>query len=214
MGKSPTILLADDHKIIHVGLSLLIEKIRPKAVIHFATDFPTVMGLVDILKFDLIIMDINMPGGNFQSTLEYVKRKQPQVKVMAFSSADERLFALRFIVQGADGFVNKMSQESELEQAIEAMLKTGSYISQEVKESIILNALNKDTPYKNPAELLSDREIEIATLLIQGDSLKLISEKLFIHVSTISTHKTRIFKKLNIQTLPELIDVLKIYVSE
>lgn len=214
MRKSLTILLADDHKIVHLGLSLLIKRIRPDAVIHFSTDFPSVMDMVKKHPYDLVIMDINMPGGNFQNVLEHIKRIRPQVKVMAFSSADERLFALRVIAQGADGFINKMSVESELEKAIEDILRTGSYISQDVKDAIVLNALNRNTPSKNPVELLTDREIDIATLLIQGDSLKTISEKLFIHVSTISTHKTRIFKKLNIQTLPELIEILKLYVSQ
>lgn len=213
MMNSLTILIADDHKIIHLGLATVIRNIRPGATIHFSMDFPSVMKLVKEHQFDLIIMDINMPAGNFQTTLEFVKRVQPDVKVMAFSSADEGLFAPRFIRQGADGFVNKLSSESQLEQALESMLGTGVYLSSEVKDNVIQHALAGAKPFQNPLEVLTDREIEIATLLIRGDSLKAINEKLFIHVSTISTHKTRIFKKLGVETIPDLIDIFKIYHS-
>lgn len=209
--ESLRILVADDHNIIHLGLSTLIKKIAPTAVIHASTDFPSVLKLVKQHPFDLIIMDIDMPGGNFQSTIELVKQIQPEVKVIAFSSADEALFAPRFIIQGADGFLNKLSPESQLQGAIESMLNSGSYFSPKVKDILIDSALNDGKQYQNPLDILTDREIEIATLLINGDSLKKINEKLFIHVSTISTHKTRIFQKLSITSVPELIDIFRMY---
>lgn len=210
---SLTVLVADDHNIIHLGLTSLIKKINPMANIHQAIDFPSVIKLVKQQPFDLIIMDIDMPGGNFQSTLELVKQIQPQVKVIAFSSADEALFAPRFIVQGADGFLNKLSPEPQLRSAIESMLNSGNYFSPKVKDILIQNTLNSGKYYQNPLDVLTNREIEIATLLINGDSLKKINEKLFIHVSTISTHKTRIFKKLSITSIPELIDIFRMYHS-
>lgn len=211
--ESLRILVADDHNIIHLGLSALIKKIAPTAVIHASIDFPSVLKLVKQHPFDLIIMDIDMPGGNFQSTLELVKQIQPDVKVIAFSSADEALFAPRFIVQGADGFLNKLSPESQLQAAIESMLNSGTYYSPKVKDMLIQNTLNAGKHFQNPLDILTDREIEIATLLINGDSLKKINEKLFIHVSTISTHKTRIFQKLSITSVPELIDIFRMYHS-
>lgn len=209
-----TILIADDHNIVNIGLSALIKKIRPNANIHSAVDFPSVIKLVKEHSFDLIIMDINMPSGNFQSTLSVVKRIQPNVKVMAFSSADEALFAPRFILQGADGFLNKLSSEIQLQDAIESMLSKGIYLSPQVKDDLLSHTLKLGNPYQNPLGVLTDREIEIATLLIQGDSLKAITQKLFIHVSTVSTYKTRIFQKLSIKSIPELIDIFKIYHSQ
>ena len=211
--ESLRILIADDHNIIHLGLSSLINKIAPTAIIHASTDFPSVLILVKQHRFDLIIMDIDMPRGNFKTTLELVKQIQPEVKVIAFSSADEALFAPRFMIQGADGFLNKLSPEPQLQAAIESMLNSGTYFSPKVKDILIQSTLNAGKQYQNPLDVLSDREIEIATLLINGDSLKRISEKLFIHVSTISTHKTRIFKKLSVESIPELIDIFRIYHS-
>ncbi|MHA6728377.1 response regulator [Chryseobacterium sp. A301] len=211
--KSLTILIADDHNIIHLGLASVINKISPEAKVRHAIDFPSVLDLVREHPFDLIIMDVNMPSGNFQSTLSHVKQIQPQVKVLAFSSADESLFAPRFIKQGADGYLNKLSSESELKIAIESMLNSGTYFSPKVKDILIQDSISAGNSYKNPLDVLTDRELEIATLLINGDSLKTIHEKLFIHVSTISTHKTRIFKKLSISKLPELIDIFRLYNS-
>jgi DNA-binding NarL/FixJ family response regulator len=208
---SPTVLIADDHHIIHLGLSALIKKIKPIATIHFSIDFPSVIELVKEHAFDLIIMDIDMPGGNFQSTLERAKQIQPRVKVIAFSSADETLFAPRFITRGADGFLDKLSPESQLQSAIESMLDSGSYLSPKVKEIFIKTALKASKHHQNPIDVLTNREIEIATLLIRGDSLKKINEKLFIHVSTISTHKTRIFKKLSVTSNTELANIFKLY---
>lgn len=209
--KPLTILIADDHDIVHIGLSAIIKKIRSTAEIHISRDFPSTIELVNTHLFDLIIMDINMPAGNFQSTLEIMKRKQPHVKVMAFSSADENLFAPRFMLQGLDGFLNKLSSETEMKNAIESILNTGVYLSPKVKDDLIQNSLNLGKTYQNPLRVLTDREMEIAALLVNGDSLKTITQKLFIHTSTASTYKTRIFQKLSIKSIPELIHVFNMY---
>lgn len=206
-----TILIADDHNIVNIGLSTLIKKIRPTAKIYISKDFPSALELVNKHLFDLIIMDVNMPAGNFQSTLEVMKRIQPNVKVMAFSSADETLFAPRFILQGVNGFLNKLSTESQLQEAVESILNTGVYMSPQLKDELIQNSLKLNNAYRNPLEVLTNREIEIADLLIQGDSLKVITQKLFLHVSTVSTYKARIFQKLAIKSIPELIDIFKFY---
>lgn len=214
--KSLTVLIADDHNIVHLGLSMILRTIRPEVNIEIAVDFPTVIRQIKKQVFDLIIMDVNMPGGNFQSTLAIIKSECPEVKVLAFSSADEKVFAPRYILQGANGFLNKLSTESVVQGAIESVLTKGEYLSPEVKDTMVYNALRTGggNQYKNPLEVLTDREIEIATLLIQGDSLKEITQKLFIHVSTVSTYKTRVFQKLNIKSVPELISIFSIYNSQ
>lgn len=202
-----TILIADDHGIVRLGLSLMIKKLRPQAVVNEVDDYQKVLGAIKKDSYDLIILDINMPNGSFQETLEIIKIKRPKTKVMVFSSQDEHLFAIRYLKMGADGFLHKLSSEENIKNALEKMLNKGSYVSEEVKDAMVFNTLNKDAPVSNPLELLSDREIEIAEHLIKGTSLKDISSELNIHVSTVSTYKTRIFKKLDIQSVPELINV-------
>lgn len=207
------ILIADDHGIVRLGLSLMIKKLRPQASIDEVDDYQKVLGIIKRKAYDLIILDINMPNGSFQETLEIIKIKSPKTKVMVFSSQDENLYAIRYLKMGADGFLHKLAPEEDIKKALEKMLYKGSYVSEEVKDAMVFNTLNKNVPVDNPLEILSDREIEIAEQLMKGIPLKDISNELNLHSSTVSTYKTRIFKKLDIQSVPELIDVFKLYES-
>ncbi len=207
------ILIADDHGIVRLGLSLMIKKFRPQTLIEEVDNYQKVLEAIKKNAYDLIILDINMPNGNFQETLEIIKIKSPKTKVMVFSAQDESLYAIRYLKMGADGFLHKLAPEEDIKKALEKMLNKGSYVSEEVRDAMVFNTLNKNVPVDSPLQLLSDREIEIAEQLIKGIPLKDISNELNIHVSTVSTYKTRIFKKLDIQSIPELIDVFKFYES-
>lgn len=207
------ILIADDHGIVRLGMSLMIKKFRPQALIEEADNYQKVLEAIKKNFYHLVILDINMPNGSFQETLEIIKIKHPKTKVMVFSSQDESLYAIRYLKMGADGFLHKLAPEESIKNALEKMLNKGSYVSEEVKDAMIFNTLNKNVPVDNPLELLSDREIEIAEQLIKGTPLKDISNDLNLHVSTVSTYKVRIFKKLDIQSIPELINIFKFYES-
>jgi DNA-binding NarL/FixJ family response regulator len=207
------ILIADDHGIVRLGLSLMIKKLRPQVSIDEVDNYQKVLETIKKNAYDLIILDINMPNGSFQETLEIIKIKCPKTKVMVFSSQDENLYAIRYLKMGADGFLHKLAPEEDIKKALEKMLYKGSYVSEEVKDVMVFNTLNRNVPLDNPLEILSDREIEIAEQLMKGIPLKDISNELNLHSSTVSTYKTRIFKKLDIQSVPELIDVFKLYES-
>src|SRR5690606_18577357 len=117
-------------------------------------------------------------------TLEIIKINYPKAKVMVFSSQDEHLYAIRYLKMGADGFLHKLAPEEAINKALEKMLNKGSYVSEEVKDAMVFNTLNKNMPVDSPLEVLSDREIEIAEQLTKGISLKDISNELNLHVST------------------------------
>jgi len=206
------ILLADDHGIVRIGLSITIKKILPQVEIHEADNFKSVLDIINKTKFDLVILDINMPDGNFQQTFDIIKIKQPGVKVLVFSSQDEKTYAIRYLKLGADGFLPKMSDDVTLKKALEKMFEKGSYVSQDIQDTLISDSLNKSRPAtQNPLTSLSDRELEIADKLIDGKSMKEISNELNLHISTASTYKTRLFKKLDVKSIPELIDIVKFY---
>ena len=206
------ILIADDHSIVRIGLSIMIKKVRQNAEIDEADSFKGVLEIINKVKFDLIILDINMPNGNFQQTFDIIKIKQPHVKVLVFSSQDEQTYAIRYLKLGADGFLPKKSDDVTLKKALEKMFDKGKYVSEEIQDTIVTNSLNKNHPVaQNPLTTLSDREMEIADKLIKGETLKDISNDLNLHVSTASTYKTRIFKKLEVQSIPELIDIFRFY---
>lgn len=205
------ILIADDHGVVRLGLSMMIKKLRPSYIIDEVDDYQKVMNIIKVKTFDLIILDLNMPNGNFTEALQAIKFRTPQTKVMIFSSQDESLYAVRYLKMGADGFLHKLATEEVINKALIKMLDKGSYISDDVKDSLISNKLNKHTTPINPLENLSDREMEIAERLITGEPIKEISYSLNIHVSTVSTYKTRILEKLNIQSIPELIKIFEFH---
>ncbi|WGF93189.1 LuxR C-terminal-related transcriptional regulator [Aequorivita marisscotiae] len=111
---------------------------------------------------------------------------------------------------GADGFLNKHSTKDEIDQALYAMLEKGKFISEGIKDSIVSSSLNKDQQ-ASPLESLSNRELEVASKLVEGLPLKELSNRLNLHSSTISTYKNRVFEKLKIQSIPDLVEVLKMY---
>lgn len=204
------IIVADDHGIVRMGLIQMIQSLRPSAVISEVEDFKSLYKLISQNTFDLAVMDVNMPNGSIQEAIDYLKLHQPDLKILVFSSQDEDLYAMRYLKMGADGYLNKQSPRSKIDTALTAMLTKGRYLSEEVKEAMISETL-KGSAKKSPIESLSDRELQIANKLVEGIPLKELSHKLNLHSSTVSTYKNRIFEKLKIQSVPELIAILKLY---
>ncbi|ANI90327.1 DNA-binding response regulator [Arachidicoccus ginsenosidimutans] len=205
------ILIADDHGIVRIGMAMMLKKLRPHATVVEADNYAMVLDLVEKEKFDLLILDVNMPQGSFQSSVDYIKVKQPSTKILVFSALDAQLHGLRYIHAGANGFLNKLAKEDEVKKALERMFTSGNYLSDDLKDSLIFNSAKKEAFDENPFHSLSNREMEIATRLMKGMRLKDISNELNIHVSTISTYKNRIFEKLSVQSVPEMMDVFKFY---
>ena len=209
--KAERILIADDHGVVRMGLSLIIKKLRPNAIIDDVDDYQKVMQMVKEKTFDLAILDLNMPNGNFNEALQAIKLKNSETKVMIFSSQDESLYAVRYLKMGADGFLHKDSSEDAINKALTKMLDKGRYMSEEVKDALINDKLNKGETTINPLEILTGREMEVAERLVIGEPMKDISNNLNLHSSTVSTYKTRILEKLNIQTIPDLIKLFNFY---
>lgn len=205
------ILIADDHGVVRMGLSLMVRKLRPYAEIDEVDDYKQVMAIIKEKSFNLAILDLNMPNGNFIEALEAIKLKSPTTKVMIFSSQDENIYAVRYLKMGADGFLHKHSSEDVINKALSKMLDKGNYMSEDVKDALIFDKLNNNDSPQNPLEVLSDREMEIANRLVTGDTMKAIAFDLNIHNSTVSTYKTRILEKLNIDSIPALIKLFNLY---
>lgn len=205
------ILIADDHGVVRLGLSMIIKKLRPHALVEQVSDYKEVMQIIKETTFNLAILDLNMPNGNFQEALQAIKLRDPETKVMIFSSQDENLYAVRYLKMGADGFLHKDSGEDVINRALVKMLDKGRYMSEEVKDSLIYDKLNKQQTPNNPLELLSEREMEIASCFVEGEAPKDISNRLNIHASTVSTYKSRIFEKLKIQSIAELIKIFNFH---
>lgn len=204
------IIVADDHGIVRMGLIQTIQRLRPDAIISEVEDFKSLYKVILKEELDLAIMDVNMPNGSVQEAIDYIKMHRPQLKILIFSSQDEELYAKRYLKMGAGGYLSKQSSTAVIETALTAMLNTGRYASDDVKEAMFLESLKGPTKSK-PLESLSDRELQIANKLAEGIPLKELSNQLNLHSSTISTYKNRLFEKLKIRSIPELVEILRLY---
>jgi DNA-binding NarL/FixJ family response regulator len=208
MSKDLKIVLVDDHSVVRHGVSVLLKKAFDGITITHADNFEDLLDALN-QKQDLLFLDINFPGGNSTKMVEEIKAKYPDVLIMMFTAYDESRYALRYLHAGANGFLNKYSKDEEIIKAVKLILENGTYVSDVVKELILENALLKKPV--NPLEKLSDREIEVAELLVNGDGNLEISNKLNIQMSTVSTFKTRIFDKLGINNIVKLVEILRVY---
>jgi len=207
------ILITDDHDIVRLGTSIVIKETIPDAVIHQAIDFKETLKLLHEKKFDMLLLDINMPGGNNIKMVQEVLKIQPDLKILVFSSYEENIYALRYLQAGASGYVHKNSSKEELKNAIKSVLKKGRYMSPEVS-NLYLDRLTEGKSSQlnaNPLNRLSNREMDVAKLLINGLSIAEVSKEMNLKSSTISTYKTRIFEKLQVDNLRDLIEKFRLY---
>lgn len=204
------IVVADDHGIVRMGLIQTIKRLMPDAIITEVEDYKSLYKVIQNEALDLAITDVNMPNGTVQDAIDYIKIHKPELKVLIFSSQDEEMYGMRYLKMGAGGYLSKQSSTAEIEAALTAMLTKGRYVSDKVKEAMFLESLT-GAAKTSPFEALSDRELQIANKLAEGLPLKEISNQLNLHSSTISTYKNRLFEKLQIRSVPELVEILRMY---
>ncbi|MFD2742610.1 MULTISPECIES: response regulator transcription factor [Sphingobacterium] len=206
------ILIADDHSIVRLGASVIISGLIKNVVIVQAETYDEVYHKLTEQSFDLLLLDINMPGGNNIRVIKEILQIQPDLKILVFSSYDEHLYALRYIQEGACGYLNKNTAMEELKIAIQTVQELGKYMSDTVRDLYIQKLIsNKNEVQKiNPLLKLSNREMDVAKHLIDGLGILEVSNVLQLSSSTVSTYKSRVFEKLNVSNIPELIELFKL----
>lgn len=198
------IIIADDHYVVRVGTSIIIESEFNEVKIFYAEKYTQVLDLLRTTKIDLIILDINMPESKYIEMISEIKSINAQVKILVFSVYEENI-AIQYIMSGADGYLNKLSDESEIINAIKNIFEIGNYFPNKILDKIIKYARNEIST--NPFENLTQKEFKIFELLMNGNGNLEISNILDLKKSTISTHKKRIFEKLNVKSIPEMINL-------
>lgn len=207
--KSLRILIAEDHHLIRKISKQILSDLYPLATFQ-ETD--SVAGLVEFSKtdkFDLMVLDVHLTDGNTLTVLPTVKTLQPNTAILYFTMCPEDIYGKRILNNGADGFLNKRADEAELREAVTTVLSGEKYISRKLQRQMADEVITKKM--SNPFDRLSDREFEVMILLLQGKSLTDIAAEISVQVSTVGTHKTRLFDKLNISTLMELSKVASAY---
>ncbi len=203
------VLIADDHAIVRHGITLVLKDVVPQATVFQEETFSDALKTLNTRPIDLLILDINIPGGNNIEMIELVKLKHPQIKLLMFSGYDQYLYSERCINAGADGYLSKSASPSEIKHAIHIVLSNRRYISEDVK----MRSAAESNKHENALKQLSNRELEVAMLLTQGIGVIEIAKNLNLQSSTVSTYKNRVFEKLGVSNIAELIEKFKLYKS-
>lgn len=211
MKMTKKILIVDDHLVVRNGVAMILERQFEDVAISNAENFFEAITLLKNLPFDLVILDINIPGGKNTDMITDIRGIQPEVKILIFSAHEEEQYALKYLSSGANGYVDKLCSEEKIMFAITSIFESGTYISSELVSKLVNIQTSKKT--LNPLEGLSKRELQITDLLVQGNGNLEISNKLNIHMSTVSTYKARVFEKLKVNNLVELINLYKTFKS-
>jgi two-component system, NarL family, invasion response regulator UvrY len=201
-------LLIDDHGIVRSGLKLILSGLFKPCEIDEAENGQTALEKLNEHTYDLVILDIRMPDTNTLQLMEQLKVAFPDLKVIIFSMNSESIYAIRFLKAGARGFVNKDAPLEDVIKAINLVLNNKKYISDTVMEQLAEFGISQE---ENLFNHLSPREFEIAYLLAKGERISTIAHSLNLQVSTVGTHKSRIFDKLKITKLMELKELATMY---
>lgn len=197
------VLLADDHAIIRDGLKQILADTDDLVVAGEAANGQEVMHQVRERDWDVLVLDISMPGRNGLELIHMIKEDKPELPILVLSMHHEEQYAVRALKAGAQGYMTKESDADLLVAAIRRVARGGVYISDKVAEMMVRGIRPGDRPL--PHNLLSDREYQVFNMLVMGRGLSEIGTELSLSVKTISTHKTRILQKMNLTNSAELV---------
>jgi two-component system invasion response regulator UvrY len=204
------ILIADDHSVVRFGLQLLIKEIaETQCSIDFAKDGSEVLRLSRGNTYDILILDINMPNSDSLNLVSQIIAIQPEIKILILSVNPEKVYAKRYLEAGAYGYVQKEAPDEELRNAFVHVFKGLHYFSHNQMLHFSETLLGKNKP--NPFDRLSAREFSAAMLFLEGQSITEVAQAMHISPSTTSTHKSRIYGKLQIDNLIELQKLAKLH---
>ena len=198
-----TILIADDHAVVREGLKQILTELEDSVSLAEASHGQEVLEKINQSRFDIILLDISMPGMNGLEILKQIKNEKPEISVLILSMYPEEQYAIRALKAGASGYLTKESAPQELIQAIQRIASGRKYITPTLAEKL---AYDFDKDYEKPLhESLSDREFQVMRLLAVGKTVKEIGEELFLSIKTVSTYRTRILEKMEFNNNAELI---------
>ncbi|MEI2417963.1 response regulator transcription factor [Orrella sp. JC864] len=198
------LLIVDDHMIIRRGLAQLLGQDPRVAKVDEAQDGPSALRLLRGARYDAMVLDVALGERDGLDVLKTARAEFPGLGVVMLSVYPESQFAVRALRAGAHAYLNKGCQPEELMDALLKAAAGSPYVTPAVAELLARN-VRRDGP-QAPHELLSNREFQVLQLLVAGKSVSAIAEQLALSANTISTYRARIFEKLGVRTLVELVD--------
>lgn len=192
------ILIADDHSAIRIGVRQICTSEYQEVVVGEATNYAEVFQKLASDDWDILILDIDLPGRSGLDILQQIRADKLKIPVLIFSFHGEEQIALRALKLGASGYLSKDAADMELVKAINQIISGRKYVSQTLSEQLIY-LLDSDTD-KEPHELLSEREYQTMLLIASGKTVTEIAEVLSLSKATISTYRARILEKMKMKT--------------
>lgn len=197
------ILLVDDHAMLRRGLRDLLGDEFPNAVFAEAASAAEAVEHLARRAWDLVLVDITMPGRSGIDLLKDIRKMQPKSRVLVLSMHPEEQFAVRALRAGADGYMTKRTASEELVSGVRRILAGGRFVSRSLAERLA-DLLSGGEP-SLPHERLSDREFEVFRHLVAGKTVKEIGADLSLSVQTVSTHRARLLRKMGLETTSDLV---------
>jgi DNA-binding NarL/FixJ family response regulator len=196
------VLVADDHGIVRRGLRQILTETPDIVVGGEAATADEVIRQVQKEHWTVVLLDLKLPGSSGLELLMQVRRERPQLAVLILTMYPEEQYAVRALKAGAAGFLTKETAPDKLVDAVRKVAAGGRYVSAELAETLasLLAGEGKGAPH----ERLSDREFEVLKMLASGRTVSQVAETLSLSVKTVSTHRTRLLKKMNMSTNAEL----------
>jgi DNA-binding NarL/FixJ family response regulator len=194
----------DDHPIVREGVKQIISGARGITIVDESPDGRDLLAKVrqKTVPFDVIVLDISLPGKSGLELLKQVREEQPNLPVLMLSIHPEEQYAVRSLKAGASGYLTKDAVPGKLVKAIRAVAKGGRFVSETLAQRLANELVDKDT--RPPHERLSDREYQIFRMIADGNSGNEIGKELHLSPKTVSTYRTRIFQKMNMKNNAEL----------
>lgn len=197
------IATADDHAVVRRGLREILSAEPDMQVCGEAATAQELLDVVRTRPCDIVVLDITLPGRSGLDVLKELKQERPKLPVLVLTMHAEEQFGIRALKAGASGYLNKESAPEELVKAIRKVVSGGRYLTPALAEALAVDVV---TPSDRPLhQTLSNREDEVFRLLASGKTVTDVGRQLALSVKTVSTHRTRILKKLGLNTTADLI---------
>jgi len=197
------IAIVDDHAIVRAGLRQFLDEQIDLEVVAEASNGRDALDLVRAGGFEVLILDVSMPGQNGVDALAAIRARQPELPVLILSSFPETHYATALLKQGASGYLNKECEPEEICTAVRTLARGRRYITPAVAE-LLAEQIGGKNADGLPHEQLSERELQVFLRLAKGETIGAIGESLSLSVKTVSTYRTRVMEKMNLSTNSDL----------
>jgi DNA-binding NarL/FixJ family response regulator len=196
------IIIVDDHPIVRQGLKQILFEEPDMAVLGEAQNSQEVLELIRKQDWDIVVLDISLPGRGGLDVLKEIKHERPKLPVLMLSIHPEDQYAVRALKAGASGYLTKESAPEALVRAIRKILRGGKYVSSTLAEKL---AYNLEAETEKPLhETLSDREYQVMLMIAQGKTTNAIAEEMTLSIKTVSTYRARILEKMKMNTIADI----------